>query len=146
MAMRSSTRRDFFTAGAATALAGIAAASFAQPETLSAKGIAKRDTHPDARLIALCDAFIALEAEAHALYGHDHTLEDEPRIQAAHEVIFGRQEPLKDEILSLRATTLDGIRAKARAMVAFDNDFLPKEDTPYWNEAMLFNLVRDLVA
>lgn len=144
--MRSINRRDIFPAFGAAALAGIAAAGLAKPETLTAAPAAKPEgQHPDAKLIAACDEFCRLENKVKDLFEHVSTWEDEDRIEKQHVELMNLQEPLLEIITTTPATTLEGLKTQARTMFAFSDDLLPPEDTHYWNERFLRKVLCDLL-
>ncbi|MBB2163844.1 hypothetical protein HLH26_04705 [Gluconacetobacter sp. 1b LMG 1731] len=149
MAMRSSTRRDLFTAGAATALAGIAAASFAQPETLSAKRVAKRDTHSDARLIALCDAFTRTRAEIEKPLPDplpEYGTAEDLRLEAEMDALVTREHEFLLEISRISANSAPGLLAKTRAVQQYLPTYVREYETDDESPEMriVFSLLDDI--
>jgi len=107
---KAQTRRDIFAAAGATALAGIAAASFIQPETLRASG---GHTHlQDGALIALCAQMDALEHRYVALSDAEPEDMDEHLSE-----ISSAQYPIVMKISATRAATIHGLRAKAASLL-----------------------------
>lgn len=144
--MRSINRRDIFPAFGAAALAGIAAAGLAKPETLTAAPVAKPEgQHPDAKLIAACDEFCRLENKINDLFKRVVSFEDEDAIEKQHVEITNLQKPFFEIIMTTPATTLEGLKTQARTMFAFDDDLLPPEDTHYWDERFLRKVLCDLL-
>jgi hypothetical protein len=127
------SRRAFLQgAGAVAAVAGSAAAVVAAGQ-------------PDCRLIALCDEFDQLQARWLTIFDLGAGEVRTPPILAdALAEIEGEQEQLLDKILTERATTLEGFRARAATLLRFDLDFLNPDETRGWNGKMSAALVRDL--
>lgn len=102
--------------------------------------------HPDAALLAACAEVCALQDRIDAVWA-DPALAGHPDredlIDAAVAPIEAEQEAPLALVCSLRATTLAGHQARVRALLAWDKDALTT-DEPYWNEAMVGALLRDL--
>lgn len=105
---------------------------------------------PDAELLAACEAFMVLERKAGALYEpRCATIEEEdarlPGIEAAVEVIAAEQEPLLARMVALRPHTLEGARARARALALLDEDAGAVTEGDFWNHQLAGAVVRDLI-
>ena len=139
------SRRDLLGAAGFTALAGIAAVAIATPDAAAVEHGA------DAALIALCNRFADLERQKLASYGRDPrgiSYEQEKAIDdRERQPIWAEQEDLVASIIDARATTLDGFRARARALVVYDQQGWKDEEISSgpWPGGMCFALVRDLV-
>lgn len=121
------------------AVATIAAAAAAVAVTAAA-------AHPDADLIAACEAFTETERRLQAIYpGCAAEILDEATRALIEDDLWGRQRALVRRICAARATTLDGIRARAAAIAAFDPMWL-EHGALNWDERMLAALLRDLTA
>ena len=139
-----SRRRDFLTAAGFTALAGVAAASIALPDQVTASAITT--SSGDAELIALCGRFNELERLCEATYD-GVSIEAEEAAEAHREPWKVEQEDLLDRIIPLQATTLDGFRARARMWALWDGELKKDgEQSSYWEDRMAWALVRDLIA
>ena len=102
-------------------------------------------TEPDAELIALCSRFNSLERQIIASYGMlGDKLEDEE--DALREPLQEAQKPLLEQIMGLRATTIEGHRARA-AMFRLWYDPLEGEGRPdgNWAGRLAWALVRDVL-
>ena len=96
-------------------------------------------SNPDSRLLDLIGQFDALTVQLEA----SHT-------DADYASITGRQEPILEQICSIRAQNQAANVARARALVRFapdllegDGDYLTSGD---WAESMLGAILRDLVS
>lgn len=143
--MRSLSRRDIFPAIGATALAGIAAAGFATPETLTAEPRKKPPVTPEARLIALCEEFIQLEHQVNAVHQTVDTFEQEEAAQPRLKALYAQEKQKFEQINAIRATTLAGFTAKARAFAAWDRGEYLSKDSGNWDIAMLGQMVQELI-
>lgn len=80
---------------------------------------------PDAGLIRLANEILALEAETNRLARIEDEFEDwtaRHRFNAEHiRPLSARHHVLMEQFVQLRATTMDGFRAKARVLQAFNN-------------------------
>lgn len=134
--MRSVNRRVLFSTSVAAGLVGAAGTVLpAEASTLS----------PDSRLIALCDEFCRMERESMALFYGPDAIEDDDERTPFHVAVIKRQEPVVEEIMRVRATTLEGVKAKAKAIVAWDKfDDLFDRDSECRGDRMLFDLICDL--
>ncbi len=106
--------------------------------------------HPDAELMWLCAEIDRLEDEWLSLYAkpgatQEEAIAAEDRADAARDGFFARQAPLIERIGAMTATTLEGLKARARTIVKWAPDALgkPKMDA---GELMIAALLRDLVA
>jgi hypothetical protein len=126
---------------AGTAALAASAASAAAPAALAAPS-------PDARLIALCAEFDRLERRIGDLFDGPGAIDDDAARDAAVTPIFAQQAALLPEILTLRATTLEGLAARARTMMREDLELRPDEmvASEFVNERLLGVVLRDLVA
>ncbi len=109
-------RRDFLALAASAVAARVAlplAARASAPETSS---IAQ---HPDTELIALADRFITGELAVRDWQcGTDGNLPD-----PAFSMAVRAQDALASKMGALRATTADGVAARARCLAAHNSDF-----------------------
>ena len=95
------SRRELLGAAGFTALAGVAALSFATPDT----------PQPDAELIALSQRFLALQGQLDRVLDGSSEGADE-----ATDAIVGQQSQILDEMDELTATTLAGHCARAATL------------------------------
>ncbi len=153
------TRRSaLLSAGGFTGLAAVAAFGWARsdvPATAVAqpaghKGFVasgdslQSDAGPDAELIALCAAFD--EFEQQRIRSHKEDGEDDVA-EAFRDGLFDKQEPLLRQIVTMRATTIEGARARARMLRLWDAELEKdgRHEDDMWNSQMIWALVRDLV-
>ena len=135
------TRREAFTALGVTALAGVAAVGFAWPEGIVRPGDAK--TSPDVALVALCAQFDDLERQMDATFDLGLSEDDADSLR---EPLQEAQAPLFEQILAIRATTLEGHQARARTFHLWDKELANEgAEGAGWSERMSWALVRDLV-
>ena len=92
---------------------------------------------PDAELLAVCAAFDATEHRRSAMFD-DGTLTDE-----ANAALRAAQDRRVGQICSLRALTLQGLQARARSLVLFDDEFLERRCV-HANDRMMAAILRDL--
>jgi hypothetical protein len=92
----------------------------------------------DAELLAVCAEFDAVEHRRNAMFDDD-TLTDE-----AHEALREEQAPLVDRLCELRAATIEGMRARARSLVLYDDAAMERR-TVYTNDRLVAALQRDLI-
>jgi hypothetical protein len=83
---------------------------------------------PDARIIALCAEFTALEQRWQVACCAAKTTEEEDAARAIRDEISPRQAEILDELWDTPAKTQAGIRAKAEAAVVWAPDFLDRLD------------------
>ena len=141
--MSASRRRELLSAVGFSSLAAVAVAGLARPDqpAISAQ------PSPDAELITLCGRFDDLEQRIHATYGSlGNTLDDEDAEDLLREPLQQAQKPLFERIVNLRATTIEGHRARA-AMFRLWHDQLERKGRPdgYWADRMAWALVRDVL-
>ncbi len=98
----------------------------------------------DAELIAACGAFVALERQRNAL-NREVTGDAERLADVEDDRLYNEQDPHFDRILATRATTVAGMRAKARALAAEDLELL-KSGTGPRNECLMASIVADLIS
>jgi hypothetical protein len=134
------TRRAILAGVSGTALAG----------TIAARAIAKAaPPHPDEELLALADAIVALNAESHriCLEIDEMALRDPDRDRRWRLEIKPRTDRIWDmrvDLAMMRATTMDGFRAKARVVQEFNN-CAPRFADPFNDDAMAWSLANDLL-
>lgn len=101
---------------------------------------------PDAVLIAACAAFDALEQQIDALYDGPASIKDDDERDAVIEPLRERQDDYLPAILDMRATTMRGHIARARAIASWDKEMF----NPGWSDGvggdMKNALIRDLLA
>ena len=103
-------------------------------------------SHPDAAVLAACAAFDELEMAYIASFNGE--LDDTPEGVAAveeRERIHDAQRLVLDRICGQPATTLAGVRAKARSLVLWDEEAI-EDDATYFNDRLRTSLLRDLLA
>ncbi|GAN71101.1 hypothetical protein ASY01nite_22220 [Acetobacter syzygii] len=144
--MRSLSRREIFPTLGATALAGIAAAGLAKPETLAAAPKAKPLLTSEERLIALCEEFIRMEFAVNAVHATCDTFEQEKAVEPKLEALYAQERKIFDQIEAIKATTLKGFIAKARAFAAWDRGNYLSRDSGNWDIAMIGNIMQELIA
>ncbi len=145
------SRRELLSAAGFTTLAGIAAVAIAKPDAQAVEVLPT--THgADAALIALCDRFTSLEQAIDASYeagaGRGQTMAEEDAVeQAERDPLRRQQAKLLPQIVDARATTLDGFRARARAIMTYDKEGLKRQEINSGPVpgGMAWALVRDLV-
>jgi hypothetical protein len=126
------TRRsalDFSAAAAAAIVAGLTTAASATP-------------NPDAELLAACAEFVDLDRQYRALCD-SYGAEDVPDDAAApleRRIVF-----VVDRMCALRATTVEGFRARGASLVHYMPE-IAKDGQEYINDRVLAALLRDLVA
>jgi hypothetical protein len=174
------TRRGLIGAGAAVLLAGTAgpaAAAYvgAKPRKKLFKEMTPEEQkavtaeidrmcqppklpNPDAELLASLSEFDKLVIEKRAAYACCRTPADEEAIDAQIEPLEKRLSELLDLICKIPASTLAGVRARARSLVLWDggdwlsvkrgNEWISAPDDPdqYDDKRLVAALVRDLAA
>jgi hypothetical protein len=73
------------------------------------------DPHPDAELLTTCRAFMDAEKDMRAAFPDDGGDDDEEEDKDAHKPLFARWYDALERVTELRATTAEGVRAKAGA-------------------------------
>ena len=103
---------------------------------------------PDAELIRLCDAFNALEAKIQAAYSDGpEGIEDDNARDDFLEPIRAAQDDLLCQIEAIRATTMQGVMARAAMFAGWADDILADwAESHSYDERMLLALVRDAAA
>ncbi len=99
----------------------------------------------DAELLAACGQFDALQRRLEALFDGPDWIEDEAERDVALRPIEAAQDALLDRLCSLRATTMEGYRARAATLALYDPNVLRKIDDGHIVERMVAALLRDLV-
>jgi len=89
----------------------------------------------EADLIAACDAAVALVERADRYAYSDASIDR----------ITDQVTQLVDEIISMRATTLDGFKARARTLLTIYPS-IARESEAVGDDALVAALVRDLIA
>ena len=101
--------------------------------------------HPDAELISLCGQVVGFERQAcDALDKVAELLSTDPAYKAAYAAqarLDGLQKPILDRIYELPTRTLDGYRARGRAIMASDHGQLEREQD---YQGQLYSLIHDL--
>ena len=127
-------------------LLGCAAGSAAATAILSSATPRTAKSHPDAVLLAMCATFMVANAEKLRL---DHALTgvSDEALEAATHAWFA---PI-DAITALPATTQEGVRAKARVMIAVFEGAVPKmlkdtvESEGEYHELLAWRLAHDVL-
>ncbi|MGI4793629.1 MAG: hypothetical protein ACRYG8_05985 [Janthinobacterium lividum] len=146
--MARTSRRALLSAGATAALAGIAVAASVPPATAALATVPV--THPDAKLITLCNRFIDLEQQKLASFECQPktiTWEEERVVEEAERApLVAAQERVVERLMELDTKTLDGFRARARALVIYDEQGWKDEEISHgpFPGGMNFAIVRDL--
>lgn len=112
---RSTSRRSLLTAAAPAALmltgAGIGTAN------------APLDPHLDAELIRLCSIVVDRDAEWMRIndeyHGDDYDYDEPPHVTAHIRELVAERHRISEEVADMRAATLEGMKAKARAMLSY---------------------------
>ena len=103
--------------------------------------------HDDTELLRLISEFIRLERAADAIWAAASDLSnDEISDQPECKSLYAAQRPLFDRIMTLRATTLEGFKARARMLHVWDKELEAEcgEDSG-WPDRMKLALVMDLI-
>ena len=100
---------------------------------------------PDAELLRVCAEFDALERQYVALHGVE-TIEEEHANEPLINVVSARQQHLLDRLCELRATTMQGLRAKAETLANWDPTSTDEDPGRYWDDRMVASLVCDILA
>ena len=99
---------------------------------------------PDAMLIGQCDEFAALSLRIAHIYNVEFASDDDGADRTA-EPLHQRREELLDLICGAQATTIEGLRARGRMMVAYQDGADRFPHGP-WPESMISALLHDLTA
>lgn len=143
--MRSVNRRDIFPALGTVLLGGIATASLAKPESLSAPSAKPEGHKSDAHLIALCEQFIAVQRKIDAAHAPISTFEDEERAEPVFKALYTHEGDLFRQIIHTPAVGFEGVRAKAKAMISWEREGIDDNPEDYWNARALNSMLRDLL-
>jgi hypothetical protein len=132
------TRRGLLAGAGGAVIVGATAASPAAPRL-----------HPDAELIALADAIMANNAESIRLLDEIHEMDldnpaREPRFRLEMYPLTDRSWDMRADLAMMKATTMDGFRAKARVVQSFNN-CAPRFADPFNDDAMAWSLANDLL-
>ncbi len=139
----SSTRRKLLS-GAAAVLTGttLAAVVLSPDPTWSAAREPSEPPLGDEPLLALLSDFTAIEQQIHDLHSGDEDADEDQRL-----ILMDQQDPIVEQLCEARATTLAGLRARARAYVVYDpQDAANLLNSGLTNQMMLGALLRDLGA
>ena len=93
---------------------------------------------PDVELLAVCAEFDAVEHRRNAMFDND-TLTDE-----ANAAIREEQAPLVDRMCELQAVTPEGMRARARSLMLYDDAVMVRRAI-YTNDRLVAAVLRDLI-
>jgi microcompartment protein CcmL/EutN len=136
------SRRSMLAGGGAS-MAGVAI--FAGMAAMSTHVVA----NPDENLRALCAKFEQLVGTVNNLYSYDETqVEDEELRDSAHALLWDQQDEIAHQIYSMKATTLEGARARARAIVTYNGaEYIDANLRKLgFDGALMAALLRDLVS
>ena len=128
-----STRRDFlaFTAGAVATKTVLPLAAGAEPVQ-----------HPDADLLAAAERFIEHERAIRAMPCDASTEAEEEAQEADQRHMFSIQRALTLELETMRATTADGIAARARCLAVHNADGAFSMEDPNTTTGRLLRYLR----
>ena len=129
-----------FTTPRRAMLAGIAA----MPVLAMMAAPAEACAHPDAALLEVCRQYDALTDKIRAFYEGPNRIEDDRQRMAAIDPYATRQEELLEDLTYLRATTLEGLQARARTLAKWCPDIWT-EWTEGMDDMMVLAIVRDLL-
>ena len=136
------SRRALLSTVGFTGLAAVAAVGWVRPDTPAAAAPAQPAVSPDARLIALCTRFDDLEHQLNRSFQEDSKSEATEVFQ---DKLRERQRPLLQQIIELRATTLEGAQARAKMLHLWSPTMARNgKQGGYWDDMMVWALVRDL--
>ncbi len=132
--MISPTRRGLLGGSAALAAAPVAAQATPLP-------------HPDADLLALAERFVAHERLVQAMPCDAETDAEEAAQEAEHHRLLDHKHALVMQMGELRATTAEGIAARARCLAVHNADGAHSMDAPDTTTGRLLRwLMRDVAA
>lgn len=106
---------------------------------------AARASQPDAELIALCTIVVNGHAEMDG-YSDQYDGNDPPHIDARIRVLVDEGHRISEQVADMRAATLEGAKAKARAMLGYMGKTW--EGDPLWSshdELLAWSIARDLL-
>ena len=144
--MRSVNRRDLFPTLGTVLLGGIATASLAKPESVSAAPAKLEGHKSDAHLIALCEQFIAVQDKIDAAHASVDTFEEEQRAEPIFTALYKSENTLFQQIIKTPAVSIAGVRAKTKAMVSWEREGLDDDPDEFWNVRAYNSILRDLLA
>lgn len=130
------SRRDLMTAAGFSALTGIAALAIARPDAEAAEVLPATD----AKLIALHDQFMALQARVNAVNADTLAATDDELAD-----LLSDQADLMEEMHPLRATTLAGQRARVRVFLDWHAMSAAKASHSHIDHDDIWPILRDLI-
>ena len=129
------TRRGLLRGSAAIATVG---AGMAAPALAA-------ERERDAKLIRMCGEFTELDRQQCALYNAPDAPEDNALMDLALAPINECQGKLIDRICATPTTTLEGVQAKARSLLAFAPEMLDDDDfRATWDYRLVASILSDL--
>ncbi len=117
-----------------------AAAAMVAPAVANAAG------NPDAELIAMCDRYIALDAQYNAAYRvPDLTMETEEKIDQQTAPMQDEMNDILDRITRTEAKTPAGVAAIARVVTAYldPSERDPEDEDRYLSDRLISRLTRE---
>jgi hypothetical protein len=126
--LKSAPSRRAMLTGSAALLTGVTAAMAAQSAPVS----------PDAELIRLCDRNATLEKMLEKEYPANLDIPDDCPIMA-------EMNRAMEQIWTMRATTMEGFQARAKATILYAPEFLRIDETTDYAKRMVSALLRDLI-
>lgn len=138
------TRRRLLGSGTVAAAAGLAGALLSSGASYSAATV----SGTDAELIALCSRFDELQRRCDDTCTRGpYSAANEAAARALRAPWEAEQDELFERIISFRATTLAGFRARARMLLLWDKEVqVDGEDGGCWDDRMTWALLRDMTA
>lgn len=108
---------------------------------------ASASENPDALLITMCDRIVATDEERERLESpYYDSYGSPPHVSEQTDAIVAEMHRLSEAVAEMQAATPEGLRAKARAMMAYA--CYMADGTPDWgnhNELLGWSLARDLL-
>lgn len=103
---------------------------------------------PDAELLALCDEFNEMERQIEVAYSDGPGgINDDNKRDEVLEPVRARQDAILDRMVTIRATTIEGVRARGVLFATWGDDILQDwAKSCGYDDRMLFALVRDAAA
>ena len=105
-------------------------------------------THDDSELLRLIAEFVRLERAADAMWATKPPLSGQEVSDLAEcKALYAAQRPLFDRIMELRATTLEGFKARARMLFVWYKELEAEchDEGGCWPEKMRWALISDLI-
>ncbi len=99
--------------------------------------------NPDAALIAACAEFDRLEHAKRALLQGPQRIQDDETHNRLAMPLYWQQDELSKQIMATPATTIEGLRAKARSVVLYDAECAKGWDDLHLD--MAHSIIRDLI-